>query len=166
MAPISQTISTEISIGETFPSWGSECDICDIIISILFSFYYSFSFSIFSLQVKNPFKSSFTNDISMERKYDSEFRKKLVSKLEDFKSRDEMVDIYNLISDINFSSNTNGMFFNINDFSNGTIKSLVEYTQKKGKEKAAKKLVYKTYNNDEHRDLKNKDKVIINKMKS
>jgi short subunit dehydrogenase-like uncharacterized protein len=77
-----------------------------------------------------------------------------------------MVDIYNLISDINFSSNTNGLFFNINDFSNGTIKSLVEYTQKKGKEKDTKKLVYTTYNNDEHRDLKNKDKVIINKMKS
>jgi hypothetical protein len=102
----------------------------------------------------------------MERKYNSEFRKKLVSKLENFKTKNEMVDIYNLISDIDFSSNTNGMFFNINDFSNGTIKSLVEYTQKKGKEKAAKKLVYTTYSNDEHRDLKNKDKVIINKMKS
>ena len=112
----------------------------------------------------------------MERKYNSEFRRKLVSKLENFKTKDELIEIYNLISDIDFSSNTNGMFFNINDFSNGTIKSLVDYTQKKGKEKetialraytpAAKKLEYTTYNNDEHGDLKNKDKVIINKMKS
>ena len=101
----------------------------------------------------------------MERKYNNEFRKKLVSKLEN-KTKDEMINIYNLISHITFSSNTNGLFFNINDFSDGVIESLVEYTQEKVKEKETKKIEYTTYSNDEHRDMKNKDQVIINKMKN
>ena len=43
--------------------------------------------------------------------------KKLVSKLEKQRTKDEMTTVYNIISSYDFSSNSNGMFFNINDFS-------------------------------------------------
>ena len=102
----------------------------------------------------------------MERKYNSEFRKKLVSKLEKVNIKQEMKAVYNIISSYDFSSNSNGMFFNINDFSDDVIKSLVDFTHEKGQEKECVKLEYTTYNHEEHETLNNKDKVIINKMKS
>jgi len=102
----------------------------------------------------------------MERKYNSEFRKKLVSKLEKQRTKQEMKAVYNIISSYNFSSNSNGMFFNINEFSDDCIQSLVDFTHEKGQEKEGVKLEYTTYNHEEHETLNNKDKVIINKMKS
>ena len=47
----------------------------------------------------------------MERQYNSEFRKKLVSKLEKVRTKQEMKAVYNIISSYDFSSNSNGMFF-------------------------------------------------------
>ena len=102
----------------------------------------------------------------MERKFNSEFRKKLVSKLEKVNIKQDMKTIYDIISSYDFSSNSNGMFFNINDFSDDCIQSLVDFTHEKGQEKECVKLEYTTYNHEEHETLNNKDKVIINKMKS
>ena len=100
------------------------------------------------------------------RKYNNEFREKLVSKLGNIKTKPEMRDVYNIISKYEFSSNTNGLFFNINDFSDDVIQSLDKFTHEKGKQEGVK-LEYTTYNHeDEHGELKNKDKVIIRKMKS
>ena len=46
----------------------------------------------------------------MERKYNAEFRKKLVSKLEKQRTKQEMKTVYNIISSYNFSLNSNEMF--------------------------------------------------------
>ena len=57
----------------------------------------------------------------MERKYNSEFRKKLVPKLEKQRTKQEMKAVYNIISSYDFSSNSHGMFLNINKFSDDCI---------------------------------------------
>ena len=57
-------------------------------------------------------------------KYNNDFKKKLVSKLEDFKDKDDYVNIFNIISSDDYSSNSNGIFFNLNDFSDDVIESL------------------------------------------
>ena len=46
----------------------------------------------------------------MSRKYDTEYRKKLVIKLEKLTHKQNLLDIYNIISDNEFSSNMNGLF--------------------------------------------------------
>lgn len=68
----------------------------------------------------------------MERKYDNNFRVKLISKLEKIKDKNKLIDIYRIISKdstVEFSSNSNGLFYNINLFNDGCIKALVDYTQ-------------------------------------
>jgi hypothetical protein len=103
----------------------------------------------------------------MERKYNTDFRKKLVSKFEEYKNKKNLIDIYNIISEYTFSSNTNGLFFNINEFSDDCILKLVDYTKNdKPLMICDGKIEYNTYNDDEtHIGLKNKDKVIIKNMK-
>ena len=43
-------------------------------------------------------------------KYNNDFKKKLVSKLEDFKDKDDYVNIFNIISSDDYSSYSNGIF--------------------------------------------------------
>ena len=104
----------------------------------------------------------------MERKYNTDFRKKIVSKFEEYKNKKNLIDIYNIISEYTFSSNTNGLFFNINEFSDDCILKLVDYTNnEKPLTRCDCKIEYNTYNDDDtHIGLKNKDKVIIKKYET
>ena len=44
-------------------------------------------------------------------KYNNDFKKKLVSKLEELKDKDDYVNIFTIISSNDYSSNSNGIFF-------------------------------------------------------
>jgi hypothetical protein len=64
------------------------------------------------------------------RKYDSNYRKKLINKINKLKNKEYYIDIYNIIiSDIgtNFSSNVNGLFLNANLLSNKCIEDINYY---------------------------------------
>jgi hypothetical protein len=68
------------------------------------------------------------------RKYNSEFRKKLVSKFDKLKSKTDYIDIYNIIvQDIgtNFSSNRNGIFINMNILSDKCVDKLIDFMDDK-----------------------------------
>jgi len=67
-------------------------------------------------------------EIKKNRKYNSSFRKKLLTKLEYFQNKDDLIDIYNIIFiDIgnNISSNINGIFINLNMLSDLCIDKLL-----------------------------------------
>jgi hypothetical protein len=64
----------------------------------------------------------------LKRKYNTDFRKKLINKLEYIKDKTFLLKIYNIIiNDIgnNFSSNINGIFINMNIISNNCIDNLI-----------------------------------------
>ncbi len=68
------------------------------------------------------------------RKYNSQFRKKLVSKFEKIKYKNDYIDIYNIIvEDIgnNFSTNRNGIFINMNLLSDQCIENLIQLMEEK-----------------------------------
>jgi hypothetical protein len=65
-----------------------------------------------------------------ERKYNSNYRKKLITKFDNIKNKTMLIDIYNIIiNDIstNFSSNRNGIFINMNILSDTCIDQLLKY---------------------------------------
>ena len=64
------------------------------------------------------------------RKYNSVYRKKLINKIELIKNKNALIDIYKIIiSDIgdDISSNSNGMFININILSDFCISEIMHY---------------------------------------
>lgn len=64
------------------------------------------------------------------RKFNTDFRKKLVCKFDKIKNKNDYIDIYNIIvEDIgtNFSSNRNGIFINMNILSDKCIYKLIEF---------------------------------------
>jgi hypothetical protein len=70
------------------------------------------------------------DNIKKVRKYNSEYRKKLVVKFENIKDKQKLIDIYYIIyNDIgnNFSSNRNGIFINMNLLSDQCIENLIKY---------------------------------------
>jgi hypothetical protein len=111
------------------------------------------------------------------RKYDSNYRKKLVNKINKLKNKEYYIDVYNIIiSDIgtNFSSNINGLFLNVNLLSNKCIDELNTYLDDKLKEEQAiisnidiSVSCYKS-NSDIINNLKlnNQDKNIIKKIRA
>jgi hypothetical protein len=102
-------------------------------------------------------------------KYNNDFKKKLVSKLEAFKDKADFVNIFNIISSDDYSSNSNGIFYNLNDFSDEVIEKLVDYLNenKDEKEKEKEQVVYTTYCNENGIfKVSNQDKQIMNNMKN
>lgn len=114
------------------------------------------------------------------RKYNSQFRKKLVSKFEKIKDKNDYIDIYNIIvEDIgtNFSSNRNGIFFNMNLLSDQCIENLIQYIEDKLNcnitQTDTEKINYKSYKFDEveiisemgHK-LSNQEKNIIKRIRN
>jgi hypothetical protein len=102
-------------------------------------------------------------------KYNNDFKKKLVSKLEELKDKDDYVNIFNIISSNDYSSNSNGIFFNLNAFSDEVIEKLVDYLNenKNEKEKETEPIVYTTYCNENGLfKVSNQDKQIMNNMKN
>ncbi len=68
------------------------------------------------------------------RKFNTDFRKKFISKFDKLKNKNDYIDIYNIIvEDIstNFSSNRNGIFININILSDDCIDKLIEFMDDK-----------------------------------
>ena len=64
------------------------------------------------------------------RQFNTEYRKKLLSKFENIKDKSMLIDIYNIIiCDIgnNFSSNINGIFIDINMVSDKCIENINNY---------------------------------------
>jgi len=64
------------------------------------------------------------------RKYNCEYRKKLSENISTIDNTDALVDIFNIINleiKDNFSSNSNGIFIDINKISDSTIDKLNEY---------------------------------------
>ena len=102
-------------------------------------------------------------------KYNNDFKKKLVSKLEDFKDKADYVNIFNIISSDDYSSNSNGIFYNLNDFSDEVIENLVDYLNEKTveKEKEPEQVVYTTYCNENGLfKVSNQDKQILRNIKN
>ena len=118
-------------------------------------------------------------EINVSRKYNSVFRKKLVSKFEKIKSKSELLDIYNIIiEDIgtDFSTNQNGIFINMNILSDICIKNLINYIDDKinlsASQTDTEKVNYKTYKLDEVENipdsgikLSNQEKNIIKRIR-
>ena len=103
-------------------------------------------------------------------KYNNDFKKKLVSKLEELKDKDDYVNIFNIISSNDYSSNSKGIFFNLNAFSDEVIEKLVDYLNENKKENEnetePEPIVYTTYCNENGLfKVNNQDKQIMNKMK-
>ena len=99
-------------------------------------------------------------------KYDNDFKKKLVSKLEDLKDKDDYVNIFNIISSDDYSSNSNGIFYNLNDFSDDVIEKLVDYLNENKEEKEKQQVVYTTYCNENGLfKVSNQDKQIMKSIK-
>ena len=113
------------------------------------------------------------------RKYNSQFRKKLVSKFDKIKDKSDYIDIYNIITeDIgnNFSSNRNGIFINMNILSSQCIENLVQLMEEKldcnMTQTDTEKINYKSYKFDEveiisemgHK-LSNQEKNIIKRIR-
>jgi len=119
-------------------------------------------------------------ETNISRKYNSAFRKKLVSKFEKIKSKSELLDIYNIIvEDIgtDFSTNQNGIFINMNILSDLCIKKLVDYIEDKinitTSQTETEKLNYKTYKQDDVETisesgikLSNQEKNIIKRIRN
>ena len=97
-------------------------------------------------------------------KYDNDFKKKLVSKLEDLKDKQDYVNIFNIISSDDYSCNSNGIFYNVNTFSDVIIDHLVDYLNKKKDDegKEPEPVVYTTYCNENGIfKVSNQDKLIM-----
>ncbi len=114
------------------------------------------------------------------RKFNSQFRKKLVSKFEKLKDKSDLLELYNIITDDighNFSSNRNGIFVNMNILSDDCIEQLVNFIEEKLNftitQSETDKINYKTYKFDEveiisdmgHK-LSNQEKNIIKRIRN
>jgi hypothetical protein len=73
-------------------------------------------------------------ELKVTRKYNSESRKKIISKIGRLKNKSDYINIYNIIiEDIGniFSSNRNGLFINLNLVSDKCINKLLEFIEEK-----------------------------------
>ena len=105
------------------------------------------------------------------RKYNSEFRKKLVSKFENIKDKNDLFTLYNIIyNDIgtNISSNRNGIFINMNILSDSCIKYIVEFIDDKSKINIVQTetVNYKVYKMDDIECLSDKGHKLSNQEKN
>ena len=65
------------------------------------------------------------------RKYDSEFRKKMVTRIEGLEKR-ELIEVHKTLNGfgVERSSNSNGSFYNVNGFSDDCIEALESFLTK------------------------------------
>jgi hypothetical protein len=114
------------------------------------------------------------------RKYNTIFRKKLVSKFEKLTAKSDYLSLYNIITeDIgdNFSSNRNGIFINMNILSDDCINKLMVFVEEKLTPtliySETEKVNYKSYKFDEVENLSsmghklsNQEKNILKRIKN
>jgi hypothetical protein len=114
------------------------------------------------------------------RKYDSQYRKKLVNKIKRLDTKEDYIELYNIIiSDIgtNFSSNINGLFLNVNLLSDKCIEKVNIYLDSKinihqihnVKSSDITITSYKSFddiNDNLNYKLSNQEKIIIKRFRS
>jgi hypothetical protein len=107
------------------------------------------------------------------RKYNSIFRKKIIMKVSQLKSKEDYIYIYNIIyNDIgnNVSSNCNGIFINANILSNNCIEQINDFLKSKEYESKDKEApqIKKSYNQDNNSNNKfsNQEKSIIKRFRN
>lgn len=118
--------------------------------------------------------------VENKRKYNTYFRKKLVTRFEKINNKEDFITIYNMIIDDignNFSSNRNGIFININLLSDSCIDKLIEFIDEKTNysltQSENEKNVYKSYKFDDvdaitelgHK-LSSQEKTIIRRIRN
>jgi hypothetical protein len=92
-----------------------------------------------------------TYSIQNKRKYNAEFRKKIINKIDKLNNKNDYISIYNIIiEDIgtNYSSNRNGIFINLNILSDKCIDKILNYVEKHKKENniiSCEKIISKSY---------------------
>ena len=115
------------------------------------------------------------------RKYNTEYRKKLASKMEKLlaKNKTDSINIYNIINEdigTNFSTNRNGIFINMNILSDECILKLVSFIDEKNTSSVTlsetEKPTYKVYKIDDDyvpemgQKLSNMEKHIIKRIRN
>ena len=112
------------------------------------------------------------SNTKINRIYNTEYRRKLVSKIDKLNNKIDFIYIYNLIiNDINnVSYNNNGVFININLLSDKCIEEINKYTESKlNKINDDTKINYKVYKFDDvnvtHK-FSNQDKSIIKRIRN
>jgi hypothetical protein len=102
------------------------------------------------------------------RKFDTDYRKRLVAKLSAIHDKPSLVELYRIIlNDVgdDFSSNSNGIFYDVNRFSDCCIQSLADYVGEK-KRKEIGPIVYKPYTAEpDLTGFSHSNKVILGKMR-
>ena len=79
------------------------------------------------------------------RKFDTDYRKRLVAKLSAIHDKPSLVELYRIIlNDVgdDFSSNSNGIFYDVNRFSDCCIQSLADYVGEKKRKEIKGKIYY------------------------
>jgi hypothetical protein len=115
------------------------------------------------------------------RKYNTEYRKKLATKMEKLlaKNKTDSINIYNIINEdigTNFSTNRNGIFINMNILSDECILKLVSFIDEKNTSSVTlsetEKPTYKVYKIDDDyvpemgQKLSNMEKHIIKRIRN
>lgn len=119
---------------------------------------------------------------SEKRKYNSNFRKKILNKIKLIKNKNDLVSIFKIVNrDIgdNFSQNKSGIFFNMNLLSDEGIEEILQLidltnASETATENTEEKLIYKTYSENEIEvynsiggsRLSNQEKSILKKLKN
>lgn len=133
--------------------------------------------SINNNHVINDNKNNDKNDDSSEtkqRKYNSEFRKKLVLKMNKIKNKNDFIHIFNIIEQEvgkDFSVNKNGIFFNVNSLTDHTIYKINEFLSSifdSNNTETESKIIYSSNENDimdtHTPKLSNQEKQIVKKI--
>ena len=119
-------------------------------------------------------------DSSKERKYNSNFRKKILEKIKKYDNKDFQISIFKVVNrDIgnNFSENKSGIFFNMNLLSDDAIDEVIEIIKKYDEDNSnlnsEDKLTYKSYSENEIElyhtlgpRLSNQERSILKKCKN
>ena len=114
------------------------------------------------------------NNIKVKRKYDSNYRQKLVSKVYEIQKKDVYIKIFEILNKKlknQFTQNKNGIFFNINKLSDNSIIKIIELVNANLNNNDSLHIDYTSYSIDNnstnsefmiHR-LSNKEKNILKK---
>ena len=115
------------------------------------------------------------------RKYNSNYRKKILSKIKKITDKNDLINIFKIVNrDIgnNFSENKSGVFFNMNLLSDDAIEEIKDLLDNllsidSVSENTEDKLIYKTYSENDIEmynslgpRLSNQEKTILKKFKN
>ncbi len=119
------------------------------------------------------------NSSKIPRKFNSNYRKKILDKIKKLKDKDCQISIFKVVNrDIgnNFSENKSGIYFNLNLLSDDAIEEIIEILKSYNEtltETTEDKLVYKSYSENEIElyntigpRLSNQERSILKKCKN